>query len=124
MILTHRPLQMPWGQPVTEVRRFRSTFRAPWASTLDLLDRELWHLDAAHLETHHPSRGGRMTNLRRPDAVLSAELVAQAKGDGFQPPTTKRCGSQETASSRLRLLPPSTYALTDSPTCWRKHEYA
>ena len=46
MILTHRPLQLPWGQPVTEQRRSRWQFKAPWSATLELLDRELWHLDA------------------------------------------------------------------------------
>lgn len=46
MILTHRPLQLPWGQPVTEQRRSRWTFKASWSATLQLLDRELWHLDA------------------------------------------------------------------------------
>ncbi len=46
MILTHRPLQLPWGQPVTEQRRSRWTFKASWSATLSLLDRELWHLDA------------------------------------------------------------------------------
>lgn len=46
MILTHRPLQLPWGQPFTEQRRGRGTFKATWSATLDLLDRELWHLEA------------------------------------------------------------------------------
>jgi hypothetical protein len=46
---TFRPLV--WVGPSTPdyQRRSRYTFKAPWASTLDLLDRELEHLKAADL---------------------------------------------------------------------------
>lgn len=46
MILTHRPLQKPWGQPVTEARRSRYTFKASWLDTLALLNHEIYRLDA------------------------------------------------------------------------------
>lgn len=48
MILTYRPLQLPWGQDETKprARRSRSTFKAGWNDTLQLLDRELSALKA------------------------------------------------------------------------------
>ncbi len=47
MILNFRPLQKPWGQEITKVRRPRSTFKAPWSDTMTLLDRELSLLKAS-----------------------------------------------------------------------------
>ncbi len=47
MILSYRPLQMPWGQEHTKNRRPRSTFKADWNDTMSLLDRELGLLKAS-----------------------------------------------------------------------------
>lgn len=73
MILTHRPLQMPWGQPVTESRRSRYTFKAPWSATLDLLDRELWHLDATSVVLQ--------VDATEADLRLDGQLRANARPD-------------------------------------------
>lgn len=43
-----RPLGV-WPWPETSPRRSRSTFKAPWSSTLELLERELAHLHAHHV---------------------------------------------------------------------------
>lgn len=73
MILTHRPLQMPWGQPVTEARRSRYTFKANWSATLDLLDRELWHLDASSVVLQ--------VDVTEADLRLDGQLRANARPD-------------------------------------------
>lgn len=44
--LTLRPIQAWPGELMPEGQRKRSSFSAPWRATLDLLDRELWQLDA------------------------------------------------------------------------------
>ena len=46
MILTYRPLAQPWGTQPTKNRRPRSAFKASWADTMGLLNRELSHLKA------------------------------------------------------------------------------
>ena len=73
MILTHRPLQMPWGHPVTEARRSRYIFKAPWSATLDLLDRELWHLDATAVVLQ--------VDVTDADLRLDGQLRAHARPD-------------------------------------------
>lgn len=73
MILTHRPLQMPWGHPVTEARRSRYIFKAPWSATLDLLDRELWHLDATAVVLQ--------VDVTEADLRLDGQLRANARPD-------------------------------------------
>lgn len=47
MNITYRPIDR-WPGEQTEVRQ-RSPFSAPWPSTLDLLDRELYFLDAENI---------------------------------------------------------------------------
>lgn len=47
MKATFRPIQ--WTAPTTLDRRSRYIFKAPWSSTLQLLDRELEYLDAENL---------------------------------------------------------------------------
>lgn len=44
--MTLRPIQA-WPGPLTTERK-RAPFSAPWRATLDLLDRELWHLGTAN----------------------------------------------------------------------------
>lgn len=44
--LTLRPIQAWPGELTPDLQRKRSSFSTPWRSTLDLLDRELWQLDA------------------------------------------------------------------------------
>jgi hypothetical protein len=44
--MTLRPLTS-WARPVTPYRE-RSPFSAPWSSTIELLDRELYHLGRGH----------------------------------------------------------------------------
>jgi hypothetical protein len=44
--LTLRPIQAWPGTMTADRDRRRSNFSAPWRSTLDTLDRELWHLNA------------------------------------------------------------------------------
>ena len=39
----------PWLEPLTDRRRGSHLFRATWSDTLQLLERELVHLDAAHI---------------------------------------------------------------------------
>lgn len=73
MILTHRPLQKPWGQPVTEARRSRYTFKAPWSATLDLLDRELWHIEASSVVLQ--------VDVTEADLRLDGQLRANARTD-------------------------------------------
>lgn len=43
-----RPLGV-WPWPETSPRRSRHTFKAPWSSTVELLERELAHLHAHHV---------------------------------------------------------------------------
>lgn len=51
---TFRPLGQ-WPRPDTQRRRGRHTFRASWADTLELLDRELEHLGAENVITSKPT---------------------------------------------------------------------
>jgi hypothetical protein len=46
MDVRFRPIAL-WPHPDTSPRRGRYTFKAPWSDTLDLLERELDHLDAS-----------------------------------------------------------------------------
>lgn len=73
MILTHRPLQKPWGQPVTESRRSRWTFKASWSATLDLLDRELHALNATTVVLQ--------VDVTAADLRLDGQLRAHARPD-------------------------------------------
>lgn len=55
--MTLRPIEA-WARPETRIRQ-RSQFSAPWSATLDLLDREIFHLGSGR---------------RHPDSVLQIAL--------------------------------------------------
>lgn len=73
MRYTFRPLQ-PWTDPVTNPRRSRSTFKAGWQSTINLLAAELRHLDAQNvvIEADFRERDLRLDGLPRADAKVPA----------------------------------------------------
>ena len=69
--IRHRPLGVwPFASTPEGDRASRYTFRASYPSTLDLLDRELWMLDASAvvLQTLHPSSAHRRDGGLRADA--------------------------------------------------------
>jgi len=69
--VTFHPLGT-WPHPDTNPRRSRHTFRSGWADTLDLLDRELGHLEAFRVVLQADFRDGeiRLDGWPRADARL------------------------------------------------------
>lgn len=53
-----RPLQWQGVSTPARERRSRATFKAPWSNTLELLDRELRHLDASDIVIEADFREG------------------------------------------------------------------
>ncbi len=64
-----RPLGS-WAYPDTRPRRSRNTFKASWSQTLELLDRELGHLDAHRvvIQADFRDRDLRLDGMPRSDA--------------------------------------------------------
>lgn len=73
--MTLRPIDV-WPHTVTSTRQ-RSNFSAPWRSTLDLLDREIFHLGNGHrrpdsiLQIAMRERDFRIDGMPRANAILS-----------------------------------------------------
>ena len=93
-----------------------SQFTASWSDTLDLLDRELWFLDAEHvvIEVDVTERGIRIDGQLRADAKAASPAVRlafdskhgplQYATDRFVRPSWRREGAREDWQHNLRAI--------------------
>ena len=108
-------------RPISDRTPFRgeyenSQFTAGWSDTLDVLDRELWHLDAEHvvIEVDVPERGIRVDGQMRADAKVTSPAVRlafdskhgplQYATDRFVRPSWQAKGAQEDWQHNLRAI--------------------
>jgi len=93
-----------------------SQFTATWADTLEILERELWHLDAEHVvvEVDVPERGVRIDGQLRSDAKAASPAVRLAfdsqhgpltyATDRFIRPSWQQKGAREHWQHNLRAI--------------------
>jgi hypothetical protein len=93
-----------------------SLFTASWSDTLEVLDRELWFLDAEHvvIEVDVPERAIRIDGMLRADAKAASPAVRlafdskhgplQYATDRFIRPSWQRKGAREDWQHNLRAI--------------------